>query len=150
MRLNFKNDTFKIMQIADVQDGAKISPDTINLINAALDRENPDLVVFSGDQIWGYTNFKGNKEKVEKALREITEPITSRGIPFSICFGNHDRQVGVSNKEQFEIYKKIDGFVGENTEGIDGCANHCIEIADDGAIKYLLYLIDSNTSLKIG
>lgn len=150
MRLNFKNDTFKIMQIADVQEGAKISPDTIALINAALDKEQPDLVVYSGDQIWGYTHFKGSKEKVEQALREITEPVTSRGIPFSICFGNHDRQVGVSNKEQFEIYKKIDGFVGEDVEGIDGCANHCIEIADDEAIKYLLYLIDSNTSLKVG
>lgn len=150
MRLKFKNDTFKIMQIADVQEGAKISPDTIALINAALDKENPDLAVYSGDQIWGYTNFKGSKEKVEKALREITKPVTSRGIPFTICFGNHDRQVGISNKEQFEIYKNIDGFVGEDAEGVDGCANHCIEIADDNAIKYLLYLIDSNTSLKIG
>lgn len=150
MRLNFKKDTFRIMQIADVQEGSKISPDTIALINAALDKENPDLVVYSGDQIWGYSHFKGNKEKIEKALREITEPVTSRKIPFSICFGNHDRQVGISNKEQFEIYKKIDGFIGENTEGIDGCANHCIEIADEQNIKFLLYLIDSNTSLKVG
>ena len=150
MRLKFENNTFKIMQIADVQEGEKISPDTIALINAALDKERPDLVVYSGDQIWGYSHFRGSKEKVEKALREITNPVTSRGIPFSICFGNHDRQVGVSNKEQFEIYKKIDDFIGEDTEGIDGCANHCIEIADDEEIKYLLYLIDSNTSLKIG
>lgn len=150
MRLNFKKDTFRIMQIADVQEGSKISPDTIALINAALDKENPDLVVYSGDQIWGYSHFKGNKEKIEKALREITEPVTSRKIPFSICFGNHDRQVGISNEEQFEIYKKIDGFIGEDTDGIDGCANHCIEIADEQNIKFLLYLIDSNTSLKVG
>lgn len=150
MSLKFKNEVFKIMQIADVQDGTKISPDTINLINAALDKENPDLVVYSGDQIWGYTNFRGNKEKVEKALRDITAPVTERKIPFTICFGNHDRQVGLSNEEQFEIYKKIDGFIGENADGIDGCANHVIEIKDDNEIKYLLYLIDSNTSLSVG
>lgn len=150
MNLKFKNEAFKIMQIADVQDGTKISPDTINLINAALDKEQPDLVVYSGDQIWGYTNFRGNKDKVEKALRDITEPVTSRNIPFTICFGNHDRQVGVSNKEQFEIYKKIDGFIGEDQDGIDGCANHVIEIKDGDKIKYLLYLIDSNTSLSVG
>lgn len=35
--LSFKNDTFKIMQIADTQEGRKVSPDTIDLINAALD-----------------------------------------------------------------------------------------------------------------
>ena len=51
MKLKFKNDTFRIMQIADVQEGANISPDTIALINAALDKENPDLVVYSGDQM---------------------------------------------------------------------------------------------------
>ncbi|MEZ3420383.1 MAG: metallophosphoesterase family protein [Eubacterium sp.] len=150
MRLTFKNKTFKIMQIADVQDGAKVSPDTINLIQAALDKEKPDLVVYSGDQIWGYTNFRGNKEKIESALRAITAPVTQRNIPFTICFGNHDRQVGVSNKEQFEIYKKMDGFVGEDTDGIDGCANHVLEICEEEEIKYLLYLIDSNTSLSGG
>ena len=150
MRLKFRDNKFRIMQIADVQDKTKVSPDTINLINAALDKEKPDLVVYSGDQIWGYPSFRGSKEKVEQALRAITAPVVERGIPFTICFGNHDRQVGVSNKEQFEIYKKIDGFVGEDTEGIDGCANHCIEIADNESIKYLLYLIDSNTSLSVG
>ena len=50
---SFKNKTFKIMQIADTQEGTKVSPDTLDLINAALDRENPDLVIYSGDQIWG-------------------------------------------------------------------------------------------------
>ena len=150
MALQFKNGAFRIMQIADVQEGSRVSPDTINLINAALDREKPDLVVFSGDQIWGRSNFRGNKEPVERVLREIVSPVTSRNIPFTVCFGNHDRQVGVSNKEQFEIYKKIDGFIGEDTPDIDGCANHVVEIADGDKIKYLLYLIDSNTSLTVG
>jgi len=150
MALKFKNGTFRIMQIADVQEGSRVSPDTINLINAALDKEKPDLVVYSGDQIWQYTSFRGNKKTVERVLREITEPVTSRKIPFAVCFGNHDRQVGISNKEQFEIYKKIDGFIGEDTPDIDGCANHVLEIKDGDEIKYLLYLIDSNTNLKVG
>lgn len=150
MKMNYKNETFKIMQIADVQEGAKVSPDTIALISKALDMEQPDLVVYSGDQIWGKTSFNGSKQTVERVLREITKPVTDRKIPFTICFGNHDRQVGVSNKEQFEIYKKIDGFIGEDTSGIDGCANHYIEINKNGKTEFLLYLIDSHTSLKIG
>lgn len=150
MKLNFKNSQFKIMQIADTQEGAKVSPDTLALINAAIDREKPDLIVYSGDQIWGKTSFGGNAQKVEKVLRELTEPAVSRKIPFAVCFGNHDRQVGLSNEEQFEIYKKIDGFIGENTPDIDGCANQVIEIADGEKPAFLLYLIDSHTSLKIG
>lgn len=148
--LEFKNDTFKIMQIADTQEGRKISPDTIDLINAALDREEPDLVVYSGDQIWGIRNFKGSREAVKQALEALTEPVRDRNIPFTICFGNHDRQVGLTNEEQFEIYRELDGFIGESAEGIDGCANHVIEIKNNNELKFLLYLFDSHTSLNIG
>lgn len=148
--LKFKNNTFKIMQIADTQEGRRVSPDTIDLITAALDREKPDLVVYSGDQIWCKTAFKGNRAEVSRVLSELTAPVRARGIPFTVCFGNHDRQVGLSNDEQFEIYRQMDCFVGENTDGIDGTANHIIEIRDEDEPKFLLYLIDSHTGLKIG
>ncbi len=150
MALNFKDSKFKILQIADTQEGKRISPDTMALIEAAIEKENPDLVVYSGDQIWGKTSFKGNKKEVERVLRAITAPVTNRKIPFSICFGNHDRQVGVSNEEQFEIYKKIEGFIGESVNGIDGVGNHVIEIKENDEPKFLLYLIDSHTGLSVG
>lgn len=148
--LQFKNDTFKIMQIADTQEGSSVSPDTIDLINAALDRAEPDLVVYSGDQIWGKSAFKGNKDKVERVLSQLTKPVRDRKIPFSVCFGNHDRQVGLSNQEQFDIYKNFDYFIGESEENIDGVANHVIEIKDGDNLEFLLYLIDSHSNLKIG
>lgn len=146
----FKNETFKIMQIADTQEGVKVSPDTIDLINAALDREEPDLVVYSGDQIWQKSKFKGDKNKVTEVLGILTKPVRDRKIPFTVCFGNHDRQVGLSNEEQFEIYKGFDCFIGENVQGIDGTANHVIEIKAGGKTEFLLYLIDSHTSLSSG
>lgn len=149
MELNFSKETFKILQIADTQEGRRVSPDTLNLINAALDREEPDLVVFSGDQIWG-TGFHGDAKKIEQVLQTLTEPVTKRGIPFSVCFGNHDRQVGLDNRAQYEIYKKIPGFIGESAPNTDGVGNCVIEIKADGAPAFLLYLIDSHSSLKIG
>ena len=91
MKLTFKNDTFKILQIADTQEGRKVSPDTLALINAALDREEPDLVVYSGDQIWG-RGFHGDVNQVRRVLKELTAPVVERHLPFAICFGNHDRQ----------------------------------------------------------
>lgn len=150
MELNFKNGQFKIMQIADTQEGARVSPDTLLLINTAIEKEKPDLIVYSGDQIWGKASFKGNAQTVEKVLRELCEPAYSRNIPFAVCFGNHDRQVGLSNEEQFEIYKKFPCFIGENNAPCDGCANQVIEIKDGDKPAFLLYLIDSHTSLKVG
>lgn len=150
MALEFKKSKFRILMIADTQEGKKVSSDTLKLINASLDRAEPDLVVYSGDQIWGKRSFKGDKKEVERVLRELTEPVSKRGIPFAVCFGNHDRQVGVSNEEQFEIYKTFDGFIGESAENIDGVGNQVLEIKENGEIKYLIYLIDSHSNLKVG
>ena len=54
--LKFRNGKFKIMQIADVQEDYPVNPDTIRLIELAAERERPDLVVFTGDQIQGYSS----------------------------------------------------------------------------------------------
>ena len=54
-RLQFhRSGKFRVMQVADIQDGAKISKDTVALIAAACDAIQPDLVVFTGNQIAGY------------------------------------------------------------------------------------------------
>ncbi|MFT9392675.1 serine/threonine protein phosphatase [Bifidobacterium sp.] len=54
-RLQFHNSgKFRVLQLADIQDGPTISPDTVSLIEAACDAARPDLVVFSGNQIAGY------------------------------------------------------------------------------------------------
>ena len=150
MNLEFKNGKFRILMIADTQEGRKVSPDTLALINASLDEAKPDMVVFSGDQIWGKRSFGGNPKEVERVLRELTQPVSDRNIPFAICFGNHDRQVGLTNAEQFEIYKKFPCFIGETTPDIDGVGNFCYEINENGESKFLLYLIDSHSNLKIG
>lgn len=150
MDLKFKDGKFRILMIADTQEGKNVSSDTMKLINASLDRAEPDMVVFSGDQIWGKRNFKGDRNEVKRVLGELVQPVIDKKIPFAICFGNHDRQVGLTNEEQFEIYKEFDGFIGESAEGVDGVGNHCFEIKDGDDVKFLLYTIDSHSNLKIG
>ncbi|NMN00599.1 serine/threonine protein phosphatase [Bifidobacterium sp. DSM 109958] len=53
--LRFRHDgTFRVLQMADVQDGPEVDPDTVRLLEAAIREADPDLVVFTGDQIRGY------------------------------------------------------------------------------------------------
>ncbi len=56
---------FKIMQIADEQEGAKVSSDTLRLMKLAPEHEKPDLVVFTGDQFYGVHSsfYIGDKRK---------------------------------------------------------------------------------------
>ena len=111
MKFN-ENGKFKIMQITDIQEIPSVSPDTVKLLNAAISQEKPDLVVLTGDQIKGYgTSYKIKGKNVFDAVRDTLEllikPIVEANIPYAVTFGNHDRQVGISNTEQFEkIYKK--------------------------------------------
>ncbi|HAH53409.1 MAG TPA: metallophosphatase, partial [Bifidobacterium sp.] len=55
MSLRFNGDgTFRVLQMADIQDGPHVREDTIRLIDAAIRKAHPDLIVFTGDQIRGY------------------------------------------------------------------------------------------------
>lgn len=158
--MRFRSDgTFKIMQITDMQEIPAVSPDTLALLEAAVAAEQPDLVVYTGDQIKGYgVTYKGKGAALEAAVSEtidkLLKPVTSRGIPFAVTFGNHDRQVGISNHDQFyHIYKKYPACVGEQADGVDGGGTYNIPIErSDGSGKpvFNLYLFDSGTDAKGG
>lgn len=54
-RLQFhESGKFRVLQFADIQDGPKVSSDTIRLIEASLDTTRPDIAIFTGNQIAGY------------------------------------------------------------------------------------------------
>ena len=59
MKFN-KDGKFKIMQITDIQEIYNVSNDTLKLLEAAVEKEKPDLVIYTGDQIKGYgVTYKG-------------------------------------------------------------------------------------------
>lgn len=147
--------SFRIMQIADLQEIPAISPDTLKLMNASLDREKPDLVIFTGDQIKGYgVTFWGGdrKKKVEGTLNRLLEPVVSRNIPFAPLFGNHDGQAGCTNQEQMQIYQRYEQCVGMDDPALPGCGTYSLPIYSNDSKKVLfhLYLIDSHGSAKSG
>ena len=103
-------------------------------------------------------SYKGKGKELEnavaKTINTLLEPVTKRNIPFAVTFGNHDRQVGISNKDQFnDIYKALPNCIGTQAEGIDGGGTYNIPIkASDGSDRdaFNLYLFDSGTEGKKG
>ena len=80
MTLRFNEDgTFRVLQMADIQDKPEVNRDTIRLIKAAIREAKPDLVVLTGDQIRGYdpayidTFLRRRGEKPGARVRLITE-----------------------------------------------------------------------------
>lgn len=93
--------SFRILQIADLQDytvpaegsrgAVNIYFREMNTIALAIAREQPDLIVLTGDNIYG---AKGTLESgmtaFEYTVRKITDSFG--GIPFIVTFGNHDEE----------------------------------------------------------
>ena len=78
--LRFREDgSFRVLQMADIQDGPNVLPDTIRLIREAIRKADPDLVVFTGDQIRGYdpayidTFLRRRREEPGARVRAVTE-----------------------------------------------------------------------------
>ena len=156
MELKFNNGKFRIMQIADVQDTQRTSDATVRFIREALRMAQPDLVVFTGDQVKGYGfNLMGgdNKKKVTECINKLLAPLDETGIPFTFVFGNHDDQAfSISKKEQLEIYSSHENCLAYNADDeIDGYCNHNLEIkGEDGTTKLNVYLVDSLTATMDG
>ena len=152
--LRFNSDhKFKIMQIADTQEIPAVSPDTLSLINNALDREKPDLVIFTGDQIKGYSKkFKKDPAIIESTIDTLVEPIARRNIPFMVTYGNHDAQCGVDNRGQYKFYAKYDNFISGDLRNSDDVGTADIQIYSSTEDKpvFELYIIDSHGKAKDG
>ena len=112
-QLKFKDGKFKIMQIADIQENYHLNPDTIKLIELALDEEKPDLVVLTGDQIQGYSTcyLKEPEMKVKHVIDAFLAPIKERNIPFAVTFGNHDDDCKCSKQVQMAHYTSYENCV---------------------------------------
>ena len=152
--LRFNSDhKFKIMQIADTQEIPAVSQDTLSLINNALDREKPDLVIFTGDQIKGYSKkFKKDPVIIESTIDILVEPIAKRNIPFMVTYGNHDAQCGVDNRGQYKFYAKYDNFISGDLRNSDDVGTADIQIYSSTEDKpvFELYIIDSHGKAKDG
>lgn len=107
---------FRVLHISDIQDGAKPSKGTTTLIATALDAAHPDLVIFTGNIIAGYSpefsdtfrrrpwlpakstsedDLAHTRQVVSDAYDRVFTPLIERGIPFALTFGNHDVQCGL-------------------------------------------------------
>lgn len=77
--LRFRSDgTFRVLQVADVQEGPEVPADVIRLLRAAIAEARPDLVVFTGDQVRGYdpawagSFLRRRGERLGENVRSVT------------------------------------------------------------------------------
>ncbi len=146
-----ENGSFKIIQIADLQDTANPSKKTMEYIREIAETEKPDLFILTGDNISdsvarGFT--KGHSEsKVRQAIRSFMTVFEEIGVPVAIVFGNHDAEGLVSKEKQMVIYNEYSCCIAvDEGESLYGCGTYNLPIysSDGTKIAYNLWLFDSN------
>ncbi len=147
LRFN-KDGKFKIMLLADPQDGYPLKEDYIIFLNEALDRAQPDLVVFLGDNVMGADDW--TLESYYKGFDQMLNPIVEHGVPFTLVFGNHDEESspGLTKEQMLEIYQRYDGCLAyDAVPELHGCATHNLPImSSDGThTAFNLWMMDSGS-----
>lgn len=154
---------FKILHITDIHDVEPEMDDdedrtiperkdfeTLNVIEQLLEKTNPDLVVFGGDNISGYwQEFTYNL--VQSTIRKIIKPIKDRNIPLAVVFGNHDGEEGYHTEFQMMEYMEYSNCRSNlNDADVYGCGNCCLTIKSRDGKKdaFAIWLMDSNDYVR--
>lgn len=136
---------FKIVQFTDlhIRHNDKRSDTAFEVMNEVLERENPDLVVFTGDLIYS--------KPAAEVMKSIIKVPTDRKVPFIITFGNHDREQGLSNEELLEIINESPYSLTSSTVDVSGTGNTCLPIksSDNSKDAFVIYAFDSHRSSEL-
>lgn len=133
---------FRILQLADCQDGMLPRYGMIEFIKKALDKYKPDLVVFTGDN----TTSISTEFEAKLAIEAIIKPVAEAGVPFTFVFGNHDAE-DVSKEYHYSIYTSFSNCMAyDAVPEMYGMGTHNLPIysADGSKIAFNLWMFDSN------
>ncbi len=142
---------FKIVIFSDVQDQFPVYQRVLNTMRQAISREDPDLVVFLGDNT--EQNFKeADLSDLRMTLNQILGPVVDAGVPYAFVFGNHDDQSYYSGQRtdkdaMFAVYKSIgDCRTTDPAPEIYGTGTCKIPIyaSSGSSLAFDLYMMDSN------
>lgn len=142
---------FKIMQINDTQDMVLTDVAEIELLEKAIEQEQPDLLVFNGDQLTDF--FPGaTKDGLKKCLSNLFDVIEETGVPFLVAFGNHDHdhEDVFPLEEQMAFYKQYSNCIVPDNGCDPGTYNVPIMSSDSSKMAFNVYVMDSNNKAPDG
>lgn len=131
---------FKVLQFTDTHyiAGDKRSERALANVIEMLDKEKPDLVIHTGDIIFG--------NPAAQSARELFQPVVDRGIPFAVTLGNHDSDFELKREDIFDVIRNIPGNINTPVrKSLYGCSNDVITLFSSKGVERVFYLFDSGS-----
>lgn len=136
---------FKIVQFTDIhfQYDSYRSDSALVLMKKVITRENPDLVVLTGDVV-----CSKNTVKAWEALSKI---LIDTKVPWAAMLGNHDVEYELSGQQIMETIAGLPYNLTVNgPKDVSGNGNYILKIQSSKSTETaaLLYCFDSHSSFK--
>ena len=139
-----ENGEFKIVQFTDTHYkwGKKASNAAIECISEIVDAEKPDLVVFTGDQVYS--------DSVALSLRTLVAPLSERNIPFVTIFGNHDSEFDCTHAQMYDVIRSMPENMLPERDGVDS-PDFMLKVypQDTTRVAAALYFMDTHSKSAV-
>lgn len=141
---------FKILVLADLHLKTGGMPEIMeNNIKTLVDREEPDLVILTGD------NTSDKSIRTDKAMKtvlgEAMDYIEEKKIPWMHVYGNHDSEGTYSREQQQKVYESFEYCISKaGDEELTGVGNYVIPLysSDGKDIKFAIWGLDSGAYMS--
>lgn len=130
---------YRILQLTDIHlNVASNLNEDKNYLNKLISLANPDYIVLTGD-----TFLNATIHEIEFAYSYFD----SWNIPWSIVWGNHDKEGTFSSRELINSLnnRKNLKFIDHLYDNVYGDSNYCINIKSEGETKWRFVMLDSNS-----
>lgn len=120
---------------------------TTQFVDVLLDAEQPDFVVFSGDNVQTL-----NVSNRQAAVDAFTKGVEERKIPYAVVFGNHDDENDFSRQQILDlVMQKQYSYAQRGPTTIDGVGNYELTVQAPiegawgalGSDVFRMYFLDS-------
>lgn len=142
--------SFRILQLTDLHfmgEGQEpphspLDRETLRLIDDLITTSEPDLIVMTGDQVYGPQNLASQKQ--------LLDALDTYAKPYTLCFGNHDSEASPHDRRALvdEAMMHTHCLLTEahtmDGRPLPGSGHHVIELVDrEDQLLWALFVLDS-------
>ena len=141
---------FKILVLSDLHLKTGGIPEVMkSSIKTLIDREEPDLVLMTGDN----TADKSirNDTMMKTVLNEAVSYIEEKKIPWMHVYGNHDSEGNFTREQQQKVYESFEYCISKSGDAeLTGVGNYVIPLysSDGKEVKFAIWGLDSGSYMS--
>lgn len=134
-------DKITILQLTDPQIHQKgddwLYDRAYKYMDFAVEQTNPDLILLTGDIIYGRYDDDG------ELLKNIVSKMESYGVPWAPVFGNHDNESKKGTEWQCLQFLLAENCLFKIRNELSGNGNYSIGLKLNGELVHTIYMIDT-------